>query len=228
VVSVMPCVSKKYEINRKELEISGNKPVDYVLTTRELAYLLIKHKIDLNTVSPKKMDDPLGIPSGAGVIYGASGGVMESVLRTAYFRVTGKNLNKVEFEQVRGQNGVKKVSVNIGGKTLKMAVVNGLGEAKKILEELKADPKLYDGVEVMACPGGCIGGGGQPVPNNPEIRRQRAQSLYDIDKGKKIRFAHENPVVKKVYEDFLTSEKKRQEICQTSYSRKKKEVNIKE
>lgn len=227
VVSIMPCVAKKYEISRKELMIDRLNPVDFILTTRELAYLLIKHKISLDKVAPQKADDPLGIPSGAGVIYGASGGVMESVIRTAYARMTGKKMKKIEFEEVRGQKSVKKTVININGKLLKMAVVNGLGEAKKILEELKKNPKLYDGLEVMACPGGCVGGGGQPVPADGKIREARAKALYQIDGKLRIRQADENPIVKRVYREFLTSPEIIHKVCHTKYFRKKKEVNFK-
>ena len=216
VVSIMPCVAKKFEIIRKELKIYGMKPVDYVLTTRELAYLFIKHKINLKKVKPEKPDNPLGIPSGAGVIYGATGGVMESALRTASEKFTGKKLLKIEFKKVRGMNGVKKAEVKINGKIIKIAVVNGLGNAKKILEELKENSKRYDAVEVMACPGGCIGGGGQPVPADNKIRKERADGLYQIDAEKEIRLAHENPIVKKVYREFL-NKKKRNLICHTRY-----------
>ena len=227
VVSVMPCVAKKYEIRREELKIGGLKPVDYVLTTRELAYLFKKHKIDLNKIAPKKADNPFGLPSGGGVIYGASGGVAESAFRTAYLQITKKKLPRIEFKEMRGMEGMKKAKIKIGGKTVKLAVVNGLANAKKILEELKKNPKAYDAVEVMACFGGCIGGGGQPVPTDGMIRRKRAESLYDIDAKKEIRLAHENPVVKKIYKDFLTSKEIIHRICHTKYFPKKKEVNFK-
>ena len=226
VVSVMPCVAKKYEIRRKELEINGLKPVDYVLTTRELAYLFKKHKIDLKRISPQKADDPLGIPSGGGVIYGASGGVIESALRTAYNKMTKKKLPKVEFKDVRGMEGIKKAKIKINNRIVKIAVVSGIGNAKKILKELKDNPKLYDAVEVMACFGGCIGGGGQPVPTDGKIRKERARSLYSIDSRKKVRSAHENPIVKRVYKDFLTTKEKIHSICHTRYFPKKKEVKF--
>lgn len=226
VVSVMPCVAKKYEIRKKELEINGMRPVDYVLTTRELAYLFKKHKIDLAKISPQKLDDSLGIPSGAGVIYGASGGVVESALRTAYEKITQKKLSKIEFEQVRGMKGIKKAVIEINGQSVKIAIVNGIGNAKKVLEELKKNPKLYDAVEVMACFGGCIGGGGQPVPTDGKIRQKRADGLYQIDVQKEIRLAHHNPIVKKVYQDFFTSEEMIHSICHTKYSPKKREVKI--
>jgi iron only hydrogenase large subunit-like protein len=152
---------------------------------------------------------------------------MESVLRTAYREITGKKLDKLEFSQVRGQEGVKKAIVKINGKTLRMAVINGIGEAKKIIEEIKKNPKAYDGVEVMACMGGCIGGGGQPVPTDGSIRAERAKSLYQIDDKLKLRVADENPAIKKVYEEFLTSPAIRHKICHTKYFKKNKEVYFK-
>ena len=233
VVSIMPCVSKKYEIQKKELEIDGLKPVDYVLTTRELAYLFKKYKIDLKNIAPEKADDPFGIPSGAGVIYGASGGVLESALRTAYFKMTNsadlaKNkIPKIEFKEVRGMQGIKKAEIKINGKTLKVAAVNGLGNARKILEELKKNQKAYSAVEVMACFGGCIGGGGQPVPTDGKIRTERAKGLYKIDSEEKMRLADENPAIKKVYQDFLNEKEIIHKICHTKYSKKQKEVKFK-
>jgi len=229
VVSIMPCVAKKYEIQKKELEIDGLKPVDYVLTTRELAYLLKKYKIDLKNIVPEKADDPFGIPSGAGVIYGASGGVLESALRTVYFKMTNSAVNKIpkiEFKEVRGMQGIKKAEIKINGKIFKVAAVNGLGNARKILEELKKNPKAYSAVEVMACFGGCIGGGGQPVPTDGKIRAERAKSLYQIDAKEKIRLADENPAIKKVYQDFLIGKEIIHKICHTKYSKKQKEVKF--
>ena len=223
VVSVMPCVAKKYEIKRKELKINGLNPVDYVLTTHELADLLKKHRINLTKVSSQKPDNPLGISSGGGVIYGASGGVVESALRTVYEKLTKKKLVKIEFKQVRGMQGIKKAKIKINGKSVKIAVVNGIKNAKKILEELKKNPKAYDAVEVMACFGGCIGGGGQPIPTDAKIRQERANGLYTIDTKKEIRMAHKNPIVKKVYQEFLNSKEKINLICHTKYSQKKKE-----
>jgi len=231
VVSIMPCLAKKYEITRPELKINGLKPVDYVLTTRELSYLLIRNKIDLKNIKPARLDSPLGFPSGAGVIYGATGGVMESALRTSYEKLTGKKLLNLEFKQVRGMEEVKtaRIKINpvrgrlakgtataalrrlasngVNNYQLKIAAINGTGSAKKILVQLKKNPHLYDYIEVMACPGGCIGGGGQPIPVDSQIRRARANSLYQIDLQKKNRLAHENPEVKKVYQEFLDKEK---------------------
>lgn len=226
VVSIMPCVSKKYEIERPELKIKGLKPVDYVLTTRELGFLFKRKKIDLAKVKPQKLDFALGIPTGAGVIYGASGGVMESALRTACAEISGKKLCPIDFKQARGLQGVKKARIRIGKKTLKIAVVNGTGNAKLILEELKKNPNAYDYVEVMACPGGCIGGGGQPVPTDSKIRESRARGLYQVDFKKQVRLAHQSPIVKKVYHDYLTDTGKIRSICHTTYKMKKREVDI--
>jgi len=141
--------------------------------------------------------------------------------------MTKKKLSRIEFKEVRGLAGMKKAKIKIGEKIVKMAVVNGLGNAKKILEELKKNKKAYDAVEVMACFGGCIGGGGQPVPTDGKIREERAGSLYDIDVKKELRLAHENPAVKKTYQDFLTTEEIIHRICHTKYSQKKKENNFK-
>ena len=222
LVSVMPCISKKYEIQRPELEINGAKLIDYVMTTRELARLFIKRKIDLNKIKPQKADSPFASPSGAGVIYGASGGVMESVLRTAHKDITGKELKKIEFKEARGKAGIKGANIYMGNREVRIAVASGLGNGKKILESLKKSPNLYDCIEVMACPGGCVGGGGQPLPTSAEIRKKRAEGLYKIDKKGKVRLAHKNPEVKEIYKNFLTNERIIREICHTTYSKKEK------
>ncbi len=223
VVSIMPCVAKKHEITRKELKINGLLPVDYVLTTRELASLFKKKKIDLKKLIPQKLDTPLGFPSGAGVIYGATGGVMESALRTAAEKITNRPLKRVEFEQVRGMDGIKRAKIKIKNQTLKIAVINGTGQAKRILKELKSNPSAYDYIEVMACPGGCVGGGGQPVPVDSEIRARRAKGLYKVDQRKNIRLAHQNPIVQKVYKGFLNKKEKIHSVCHTKYSQNKKQ-----
>lgn len=222
VVSIMPCVAKKYEVKREEMKINGLFPVDKVLTTREIAYLIKRNKIDLKNIPSEEADDPFGMPSGAGVIYGASGGVFESALRTVYFKATGNNPQEDEFKKVRGQEGIKINEIKIGDKVIKSVVVNGIRNARKMLEELKKDPNAFQAMEVMACPGGCIGGGGQPVPTNSQIRRKRAEALYVIDAKKEVRFAHANPALKKVYAEYLTEEKIIKPILHTSYSQKKK------
>lgn len=223
VVSIMPCTAKKYEITREELKINGLKPVDLVLTTHELACMFKKNKIDLKLIKEEKPDSILGEPSGAGVIYGATGGVTESALRTAIRVLTGNKKAKIIFKEVRGMEEVKEAIVKIDKVSLKIAVVNRLGNAKEILEKLKRDPKAYDYIEIMACPGGCIGGGGQPVPVDKEIRKKRAEALYNIDDKKEIRLADDNPNVNKLYNEFLNNKETIHEICHTKYYKKKKE-----
>ena len=222
VVSIMPCTAKKFEISRPELKIFGINPVDCVLTTREFARLIIKRKINFKNLRPEKADDVFGSPSGAGVIYGASGGVMESAFRTGYEKLTGRKLSRVDFNQVRGMEGVKEAKVKIGSCWRKIAVINGLGLAKKFLEQIKSgEKKEYTCIEVMACPGGCIGGGGQPMPTDNKTRSERAETLYLVDKKKKNRKAHENPIVKKIYKEFFNKDKKSaHKVLHTSYRKK--------
>lgn len=223
VVSLMPCTSKKYEARHDKLNVNGHRPVDYVLTTRELAVLLKDQKIDLPKLK-KSTVDPYGTFSGAAAIYGASGGVMESALRTAYFFLTGKDLKKVEFKQVRGMKGIKRATIDLGGKKIKVAVVATAANAKEIMKEIKADPKAYHYVEFMACPGGCIGGGGQPIPSTERIIKQRIAGLYKIDDKMQVRCAHKNPIVKRFMEEYIPSlpEHKQRALLHTHYSKKKR------
>lgn len=223
VVSVMPCTSKKFEATRGELDVDGMKPIDYVLTTRELGCLLKKKKINLAELQDEEPDTPWDKYTGAGVIYGATGGVTESALRTVYEKVTGKKLKQIEFKEVRGMEGCREAVVKIGDIPVRLAIINGLGNAKCLLERLKKEPSPYDYIEVMACPGGCIGGGGQPMPTDKEIRRKRASALYDIDKEWGLRLAHESPVVKLLYEDFFKDKHVVHKICHTNYSPRKKD-----
>jgi len=199
VVSIMPCTAKKYEATRPEMKINGLFPVDFVLTTREFSFLMKKNKIDLAKLKKSKADDPLGEYSGAGVIFGGSGGVMESALRTAHFMACGGKKDgvcreRVEFKEVRGLLGVKEAVVDVAGKKLRVAVVNGIGNVRPVIGQLAN----YDYIEVMACPGGCIGGGGQPIPTTPEIRKKRIAALYRLDKGKKLRKSYENKGVAEI------------------------------
>ncbi len=221
-VSVMPCTAKKYDTFKPEEKINGLPPVDFVLTTRELGRLLQKNRINLKDVPEETADDPFGAYTGAGTIFGATGGVTEAAARTAHWLITGKNLENVDLEIVRGIVGLKRAEVEIGGIKLKIAIANGMENAKIILDELANDPKAYNYVEVMACPGGCIGGGGQPLPVNDEIRRKRAAGLYSDDIAKQIRFAHESPAVKAVYDDLQNDEHKIHEILHTKYAKKGK------
>jgi len=228
VVSVMPCTAKKFEIKREEMKLeNGCFPIDYVLTTREMARLFKKHGINLKNIESKEADDPFGDPSGAGVIYGASGGVFESAFRTAYFMATGKNLDNLDVKEIRGLEGIKIKELKLGDKILKVVVVSGIKNARKMLEELKKDPGAFHAMEVMACPGGCIGGGGQPIPNTLKIRKKRAEALYKVDAEKKMRLAHDNPSVKEAYEKYFTEKEIIHKVLHTSYhQRKKSEIKI--
>ncbi len=222
VVSFMPCTSKKYEASHDKFNIDGNRPVDYVLTTRETAKLLRKYKIDPRKLAPSKVDYA-GQYSGAAAIYGATGGVMESALRSAYYYLTGKNLKRIKYESVRGMKDIKRAKVTIGDIKLNVAVVVMPKNFRVIMDELKKNPRAYDYVEFMTCPGGCIGGGGQPVPSTNRIIKQRTKALYAIDDKSEIRYAHENPVVKEFFQYIEKLQKKRQhQILHTHYSKKEK------
>jgi iron only hydrogenase large subunit-like protein len=200
----MPCTAKKFECSRPEMADSGFRDVDYVLTTRELARMIKNAGIDFASLPDGHYDNPLGEYSGAATIFGATGGVMEAALRTAYEVATGKKLENVDFAGVRGLEGVKEAAVKVDGiGEVRVAVSHGLGNAKKLMDRLAAGKANYHFIEVMACPGGCVAGGGQPFPVNNEIRRLRAQALYSEDKNLKIRKSHENPSIKRIYEEFL-------------------------
>ena len=208
VVSVMPCIAKKYERQRKELSNSGLYDVDCVITTRELARMIKYANIRLDKLEDSEFDNPLGISTGAAAIFGTTGGVMEAALRTAQDTLTGKDLEQIDFEQVRGEKGIKKATVNINGKDIKVVVASGLGNAQKIMEEIKSGKADYQFVEIMACPGGCVMGGGQPIKSSQtqaeiDVRKLRANAIYSIDEKSTIRKSHENPALKKVYEEYL-------------------------
>jgi len=203
VVSVMPCTAKKYEAAREEMKSSGVRDVDVVLTTRELAKMLKESGIDLKKLPESDYDAPFGITSGAGVIFGASGGVMEAALRTVYEIVTKKELQKLDFDDVRGLEGIKEATVNINGLSIKVAVANSLGKARELLEKIKKGEANYHFVEVMCCPGGCIGGGGQPIGTVNRVRQERIKAIYEVDKNMPIRQSHKNPAILTLYEEFL-------------------------
>ena len=208
VVSVMPCIAKKYERQRQELSNNGLFDVDCVITTRELARMIKYANIRFDKLEDSEFDNPLGTSTGAAAIFGTTGGVMEAALRTAQDVLTGKDLDKIDFKEVRGEKGIKKATVNINGKDIKVVAASGLGNAQKIMEEIKSGNADYQFVEIMACPGGCIMGGGQPIKNSRtraeiDVRKLRADALYSIDEKSKIRKSYENPVLKKVYEEFL-------------------------
>ncbi|QUL98035.1 MAG: iron hydrogenase small subunit [Candidatus Fermentithermobacillus carboniphilus] len=203
MVSIMPCTAKKYECQRPEMTSSGFQDVDYVLTVRELARMIKQAGIDFQELPEEEYDAPLGISTGAGVIFGATGGVMEAALRTAYELHTGKPLPRIDFEAVRGLNGVKEAAVDLDGTQLKVAVAHGLGNARVVLDRVKSGEVQYHFIEIMTCPGGCIGGGGQPIPTNTEIRQKRLEAIYEADRRMPFRKSHENPAVRELYETYL-------------------------
>ncbi len=193
VVSIMPCTAKKFEISRSELKIGNNYPVDNVLTVRELSYLIKKNNIDFKKIIADKPDTLINNGSSAGLIFGASGGVMESALRTAAYVLNSSSKNKIkksrlEFKEVRGQAGVREAQVVLSGKKLRVAIVSGIGNIKEVLKNLKK----YDYIEVMSCPGGCIAGGGQPIPTSKAIVAKRTAGIYQVDKNSYLRSAHDN------------------------------------
>ena len=203
-VSIMPCVAKKDECTWPGMDSTGTgQDVDYVLTTRELARLIRAEAIDPSAMPESEYDSPLGEYTGAGVIFGATGGVMEAALRTAFKLVTGKNPGPDVFREVRGMKPWKEAEFNIGGAVVRAAVVHGLGNVRKLIAAVERGEAQYDFVEVMACPGGCVGGGGQPIHDGQEFAEKRAPVLYAIDKKKPIRFSHENPEVNRLYETYL-------------------------
>ena len=207
-VSIMPCIAKKYEASREEMEVDTLRDVDYVLTTRELARMIRQANINFNSLEDGDFDIPMGDASGAGAIFGTTGGVMEAAIRTAVDTLEGKSLEKVEYEAVRGEKEIKEATLQIAGKEIKIAVASGLANARKIMEQIKQGKCEYQFVEIMACPGGCVMGGGQPIKNSRtrasvDVRKLRADALYDIDEKSVIRKSHENPVMKELYKEFL-------------------------
>lgn len=205
VVSVMPCTAKKYEAGLEAMKSAGaGQDVDIVLTTRELCAMIKEEGVQAEALDEEEFDKPLGVSTGAAVIFGATGGVMEAALRSAYFLVTGKNPDPEAFVEVRGLEGWKEATFQLPGRELKCAVVSGLGNARDLIEALKQGKVKYDFVEVMACPGGCAGGGGQPIPADDQVLTgDRSQMLYDLDQKAPLRFSHENPAIGAIYADFL-------------------------
>ena len=236
VVSIMPCTAKKYEKEREELVTGGLKDVDCVLTTRELGDLIKRSGINFTALPDEEFDDDLlGDYTGAGVIFGVTGGVMEAALRTAYFSLTGKEHELIKFEQVRGFEGVKEAGIEIGGKTIWVAVASGMKNAKVLMDEVRAGTSKYAFIEIMGCPGGCVVGGGQPyvkpcfLPNEDidildTYKEKRANALYSEDERQVIRQSHNNPQIKQLYDDYLGKplSHKAHELLHTTYSAKKR------
>ena len=223
-VSVMPCTAKKFELQRDDQYAAGVPDVDISITTRELARLIRKVGINFRSLPDEGFDDPLGESTGAGVIFGATGGVMEAALRTAVEELSGETLEKLDFTEVRGTEGIKEATYNVAGTDVKVAVVSGLSNAKIIMDKVRAGEADYHFIEIMCCPGGCVNGGGQPqvhadVRNFEDVKAIRAKALYDNDAAKKIRKSHENPSIKKVYSEYLGApgSEKAHHILHTTY-----------
>ena len=229
VVSIMPCLAKKYECQRDEFSVDGNPDVDFSISTRELAAFIKQANIDFLNLSDSDFDDPLGESSGAGVIFGNTGGVIEAACRTAYELHTGKRLEKVEFEALRGMEGIRSATVDFDGLPLRIGIAHGLGNARKLLDEVREGRSQYHAIEIMACPGGCIGGGGQPFHHgNSEILARRAAAIYSEDERKTIRKSHENPSIIRLYREFLgePGSHKAHSLLHTEYFPKNNEVTI--
>jgi NADP-reducing hydrogenase subunit HndD len=204
VVSIMPCLAKKYECQRDEFTVDGNQDVDYSISTRELAAFIKQANINLKNLEDEDFDAPLGESTGASVIFGATGGVIEAACRTAYEIFTGKQLERIDFTELRGMEGVRSATLDFDGTPVKIGIAHGLGNARKLLDEVKSGKSDFTAIEVMACPGGCIGGGGQPLHHgNSEILKARAAALYKEDRLKPLRKSHENPFIIKLYEEYL-------------------------
>jgi NADP-reducing hydrogenase subunit HndD len=229
VVSVMPCLAKKYECTREEFSVNGDPDVNLSISTRELAQLIRNANIDFKKLTDEEFDNPMGESTGASVIFGTTGGVIEAAVRSAYELFTQKQLQKVDFLELRGMEGIRQATVDFDGLPINIGIAHGLGNARKLLEDIKAGKSNFHAIEIMACPGGCIGGGGQPYHHgNVEILKKRQRAIYQEDAGKPIRKSHENPYIKKLYEEFLGKplSDKSHELLHTHYFDKKKKIEI--
>ena len=229
MVSVMPCIAKKYERTRDNMQGAGYDDVDAVITTRELARMIKQAHIDFNSLEDSTFDDPMGEATGAAAIFGTTGGVMEAALRTVADKLTGEDLKEIDYKEARGEKGIKKATLNIARKEVKIVVASGLANARKIMDEIQSGKADYQFVEIMACPGGCVMGGGQPIRTSKEraeidIRGKRANALYTIDEKSTIRKSHENPVIQKIYKEYLgePGSHKAHTLLHTTYSKKEK------
>ena len=202
-VSIMPCTAKKYESDVPEVNDAAQKDVDVVLTTRELNRMLRAFQVNVKALPEEDFDSPLGEGTGAAVIFGVTGGVMEAALRSAHFLLTGQNPDLDAFREIRGQQGWREATFDINGTTVRLAVASGLGNARDLIKAIKSGRAQYDFVEIMACPGGCAGGGGQPICNDQDLSAERGARLYDLDAANPVRFSHENTQVQKLYEEYL-------------------------
>lgn len=231
VVSIMPCLAKKYESQRPEFAVDGNPDVDFSISTRELAHFIRQANIDFANLPDSDFDRPLGESTGAGVIFGNTGGVIEAAVRTAYELYTGKKLSRLEFNELRGMEGVRQATIDFDGFPLSIGIAHGLGNARKLLDEVKAGRSKFHAIEVMACPGGCIGGGGQPLHHgDSSILKARAMAIYEEDKNKPIRVSHENPYILQLYKEFLgePNSEKAHHLLHTHYFDRKAKIIIKQ
>jgi iron-only hydrogenase group A len=221
-VSIMPCTAKKFEARRPELGVDGLSDMDAVLTTRELARLIKQYGLSLDSLEPEAPDTPFGTRSTAGKLFAATGGVMEAAARTAHYFVTGREMEKLRIQPLRGLSGVKEATLNVDGMEVRVAVVSGLGNARALLDEIKAGKKDIHFLEVMTCPGGCIAGGGQPIGTDTEAVRSRMQALYNIDQRENVRTSHSNPMVQELYEKHLEKplSKESHRLLHTHYNKR--------
>lgn len=229
VVSIMPCLAKKYECQRDEFSTNGNPDVDFSISTRELAHLIKQSNIDFSSLNDEDFDNPLGESTGAAVIFGTTGGVIEAACRTAYEVFTGNKLEKVDFEQLRGMDYIREATIDFNGLPVKIGIAHGLGNARKLLQDIKDGKSEFHAIEIMACPGGCIGGGGQPLHHgDSSIIKARQKAIYREDAGKAIRKSHENPFIVKLYEEFLGKpmSDKSHHLLHTHYFDKSKDVTV--
>lgn len=231
VVSIMPCLAKKYECQRDEFSVDGNPDVDFSISTRELANFIKQANIDIRNLNDEEFDSPLGESTGAGVIFGATGGVIEAACRTAYELYTGRKLQRLDFTELRGMEGVRSATIDFDGLPLNIGIAHGLGNARKLLNDVRSGKSQFHAIEIMACPGGCIGGGGQPLLHgNSEILKARATAIYEEDRKKPLRKSHENPFIIKLYDEFLgkPNSEKAHHLLHTHYFDKQSKVIIKQ
>jgi len=231
VVSIMPCLAKKYESQRPEFSVDGNPDVDFSISTRELAHFIRQANIDFANLPDSDFDRPLGESTGAGVIFGNTGGVIEAAVRTAYVLYTGKKLNRLEFTELRGIEGVRQATIDFDGFPLSIGIAHGLGNARKLLDEVRAGRSKFHAIEVMACPGGCIGGGGQPLHHgDSSVLKARAMAIYQEDRNKPIRLSHENQYILQLYKEFLgePNSEKAHHLLHTHYFDRKAKIIVKQ
>ncbi len=229
VVSVMPCLAKKYECSREEFKTNGDPEVNLSISTRELAQMIRNANLNFASLTDEDFDKPMGESTGASVIFGTTGGVIEAAVRTAYEVHTKKTLERVDFEELRGMEGIREATIDFDGLPIKIGIAHGLGNARKLLEDIKAGKSEFHAIEIMACPGGCIGGGGQPYHHgNVEVLKKRQRAIYEEDRNKVLRKSHENPFIVKLYEEFLGEPcgHKSHELLHTHYFDKKKKIEI--